>query len=215
MYIYTRMYKYYRSPDTPLLQALCASGWPHHSAGSGPGSLMPRSIVTSPRRRWVARHPRSPPLPSTPVPSSVSPGWGSGWALPYVRCPEPTGAPREAATHSRESSGSHRLQPPSSATAFFQRSREEGAMPKPTQQQLQVWEAPSHPAEAPARAGTSPGDGMPTPGSGRRDCRRLRHSSPALTPAPGATPAAGTQAVNGIRVLQSTLLPLMPGTLGD
>lgn len=151
------------------------------------------------------------------------------WVPPALRwCPEPSGAlqpgcdPLPGELRIRSSPN------PSLATSFFQCLREEGAMPKPTQQRLQAWEAPAHPAEAPARPTHPLGDGMPTPGSAAGTAssssmaRRHAPHRPAQhpiaqpsTPSPSPAQAAATQAINGIRALQSALLPLMPGTLRD
>lgn len=78
--------------------------------------------------------------------SGVSPGQGSRCPLPCSGYPEPVCDPVPGGLRIRSSPN------PSFATSFFQHSREEGAMPKPTQQQLQAWEAPFHPAEAPMRS---------------------------------------------------------------
>ena len=129
--------------------------------GPAPAASCHRASSTHPGTgRW---HSILAPLLSPPHqhPPACPQGGGLGAPPPCAGCPEPTGALQPGCD---PLPGKLRIQSSpnlSFATSFFQRSREEGAMPKPTQQQLQAWEAPSHPAEAPMRPAHPCGMGCP------------------------------------------------------
>lgn len=101
---------------------------------------------------------------------------------------------------------------PSCATSFFQCWREEGVMSKPTPHWPQAQGVPSHPDWSSHKISTSLRDGTPTPGSATRNAGSAGTHQPLAPRSAGCSHPGGK---NGIRALQSTLRPLMLGTLWD